>query len=172
MGIEVRWVAEAMHVSWAAGVSHFFWFGLRDEPLGPPNPASETVQGGLFFTGKTMSPKPRPKPIIKAFRFPFVAYPGKKGVRFWGRTPNGRRGKVRLQVKRKGKVALVRQGQSEPLRDLQGDRPPPLRPQPRGCRARRLQAPALARVLDAPGPRLLAQAVRLSARALRPRPNR
>jgi hypothetical protein len=99
LSIETRWVAEALHVCWTAGVSNFFWYSLRDEPLGA-NP-SETLQAGLFFTGTTIAGD-KPKPVLRAFRFPFVAYPRGKGLEFWGRTPNSRGGRVTLEAKLAG----------------------------------------------------------------------
>jgi hypothetical protein len=96
MKIETRWVAEALHNSWAAGVSNFFWYSLRDESLGS-NPA-ETVQGGLFFTGTSIAAD-QPKPALRAFRFPFVAYPRAKGLAFWGRTPSSSAGSVKLEAR-------------------------------------------------------------------------
>jgi hypothetical protein len=96
MKIETRWIAEALHVSWLAGVSNFFWYSLRDEPLGGKPPAL-TLQSGLFFLGANPS-KDRPKEALGAFRFPFVAYPGTSGLGFWGRTPTSRAGKVTLET--------------------------------------------------------------------------
>lgn len=90
MAIETRWISEALHNSWLAGVSHFIWYGLHDEPLG--NDPSESLQSGLYFlSGKA-------KPALQGFKFPFVAYPGGK-LSFWGRTPTGTAGKVELQAK-------------------------------------------------------------------------
>ena len=102
MKIETRWIAEALHVSWLAGVSNFFWYSLRDDPPNPSLPYSQTHESGLFFRGATVA-QDRPKPAMQAFRFPFVAYPGKKGLRFWGRTPTSRSGKVVIKVLEKGK---------------------------------------------------------------------
>jgi hypothetical protein len=110
MRIETRWVAEALHVAWSAGVENFFWYSLRDGP--PPNAGqkySETLESGLYFRGATLE-QDQPKPFLSAFRFPFVAYPGKK-LEFWGRTPSGGGGKVKIELKQKGgwkRVATVR----------------------------------------------------------------
>jgi hypothetical protein len=94
MAIETRWVAEALHTAWSAGVSHFFWFSLRDEAR-EGRPASEALESGLYFRGPTLA-KDQPKPFLSAFRFPFVAYPGKPFT-FWGRTPTSRSGPVKIE---------------------------------------------------------------------------
>ena len=102
MKIETRWVAEALHTAWSAGVENFFWYSLRDGP--PPSGGekySETLESGLYFRGATLD-QDQPKPYLAAFRFPFVAYPGKK-LEFWGRTPNGRGGKVKIELRQNGK---------------------------------------------------------------------
>ncbi len=101
MAIAKRWAAEALYRAWQAGVDHFFWYGLRDEPIEPGVPASSTAQSGLFFRGATVA-EDQPKPVFYAFRFPFVAYPTKKGLTYWGRTPTSTGGKVMVQVKTGG----------------------------------------------------------------------
>lgn len=101
MKIEMRWIAEALYRSWTAGVDHFFWFSLRDDPPEPSRPFSETLQSGLYYRGATLE-QDEPKPILPVFRFPFVAFPQKNGLEFWGRTPNGGPGKVSIQVWRGG----------------------------------------------------------------------
>ncbi len=101
MTILARWAAEAIYRSWDAGVSHFFWWDLRDEPtggLGYPN----TVQSGLYFRGDTLAAD-RPKlTLLRAFRFPFVALRRGNGFFFWGRTPTSRGGAVRIEIRTKG----------------------------------------------------------------------
>ncbi|MBW8060151.1 MAG: hypothetical protein FVQ78_07430 [Solirubrobacterales bacterium] len=51
-----------------------------------------------FSWGATVE-QDQPKQVLYAFRFPFVSFPHRKGLFFWGRTPNSRRGKVVIQVK-------------------------------------------------------------------------
>jgi hypothetical protein len=107
-----RWTAEALHVAWQAGVSHFFWFPLRDRPRG--GSFSQTLQGGLYFRGPTPG-QDEPKEALRAFRFPFVAYPGPRGLAVWGRTPAGGPGRVSIQVLSGGRwraVRTVRAGRS------------------------------------------------------------
>lgn len=97
MKIATRWTAEALHAAWRAGIKTFFWFSVRDEEGEPGDQSHETVESGLYFRGPTV-PQDRPKEILEAFRFPFVAYPGKKALSFWGRTPTSSGGRVVIQV--------------------------------------------------------------------------
>ncbi len=101
MWIETRWVAEALYRSWKAGVSHFFWYSLRDEPRNPGRSFSEPGQAGLYFRGATLA-QDRPKRFLYAFRFPFVAYHRRAGLFFWGRTPTSGQGRVAIQLWRHG----------------------------------------------------------------------
>ena len=94
MAIAARWTSEALFRAWRAGVSHFFWYLLRDDP---PNGFS---QGGLYFRGATLA-KDRPKKLMYAFRFPFVAFKRGHGFFFWGRTPNSNGGAVRIEIRTK-----------------------------------------------------------------------
>lgn len=100
MKIESRWIPEAMYRAWQAGVSAFFWYSLYDSPPDPSYRAS--IQSGLYYAGSTVAEN-TPKPILYAFRFPFVAYPVKKGLSYWGRTFGGRPGKVRIETFAKGR---------------------------------------------------------------------
>jgi hypothetical protein len=97
MAIETRWTAEALHRAWSAGVSNFFWFSLRDGVRDSSRAFSNTLESGLYFRGATVE-QDDPKEVLYAFRFPLVAYPLKKGLSFWGRTPSGTGGKLAIQV--------------------------------------------------------------------------
>jgi hypothetical protein len=101
MKIAMRWTAEALYRAWGAGVTHFFWYSLADEPRDSGRPFSQTIESGLYFRGATLA-EDRPKPLLKAFRFPFVAYPGRRGLLVWGRTPSGRGGSVRIEIRGRG----------------------------------------------------------------------
>jgi len=110
MKILDRWVPEALYRSWRAGVEYFFWYSLRDSEPEPNLPFSQTDQSGLYFRGPTVT-QDQPKEFASAYRFPFVAYPRKRGLYFWGRTPNSRRGRATIQVFKGGrwrKAAVVR----------------------------------------------------------------
>lgn len=97
MRILSRWTAEALYRAWSAGISHFFWYSLRDNARDPAAPFSETLESGLYFRGATPAEN-QPKPSMYAFRFPFVAYPEKTGFSFWGRTPDSKGGTVLIQI--------------------------------------------------------------------------
>jgi hypothetical protein len=92
--LHARWVAEAMYRMWQAGVSLVVWFQLRDEPP-PPN---YDFQSGLWFRGGGGLATDRPKPALAAFRFPFVAFSGRRGIDFWGRVPASAGANVELYV--------------------------------------------------------------------------
>ena len=114
MGILCRWATEALHNAWSAGVHTFFWFTVRDSPGISGSPTAETPQAGLYFRGATVA-QDKPKKVLKAFRFPFVAYPRSRGISFWGRTPTSGSGKVVVQALRKGhwrSVAVTRAGEN------------------------------------------------------------
>jgi hypothetical protein len=95
--IATRWTSEALYQAWRAGVSHFFWFSLHDDDHEPNRPFPNSLESGLYFRGPTLE-QDRPKPTLSAFRYPFVAYPKRKGLYFWGRTPDSAGGKVLIQV--------------------------------------------------------------------------
>jgi hypothetical protein len=88
MKLAARWTAEAMYVMWKVGISLVTWLDIRDNPF----PQTAT-QSGLYLRGATIV-KDKPKLILSAFRFPFVAYARKGGIFVWGRTPWGKPGRV------------------------------------------------------------------------------
>jgi hypothetical protein len=87
IGLQSRWVAEALHDAWLDGVTLFTWFTLRDDPL------PQDFQSGLYFRGATFA-RDRPKPTLIAFRFPFVASRNGNDPAVWGRTPTSGSGQV------------------------------------------------------------------------------
>ncbi len=99
MRLAARWSARAMHNAWLAGIDHFFWFSLRDSSSAPA--FNLTVQSGLYERGDTLE-QDRPKLILRAFRFPFVALRARRGIRYWGRTPESEPGRVLIQSRREG----------------------------------------------------------------------
>ena len=106
MRILTRWTAEALFGAWSAGVETFFWFCLRDFAPDENLPSYESPESGLYFRGPTVA-QDQPKEVLYAFRFPFVAYPRRDGLHFWGRTPNTRAGRVTIQVREKGRWRAV-----------------------------------------------------------------
>jgi hypothetical protein len=119
MKILTQWVAEAMHQAWAAGVAHFFWYSLRDEPLKADGPGSFTVQSGLYFRGDQLAQDPA-KEVLVTFRFPFVAFARTQGLEFWGRTPTSQAGPVVLEVFRAGRWRGLATVQANPVGIFRG----------------------------------------------------
>jgi hypothetical protein len=96
LGLHARWTSEALYRMWRAGVSLVTWYKLRDEAT-EGLPDSAIFQCGLYFRcGDTLACD-KPKPSLRAFRFPFVAFRSGRRVYFWGRTPSGQRRKVIVQ---------------------------------------------------------------------------
>lgn len=115
MSILTAWTAEALYEAWSAGVSNFFWYSLRDGRHDPGQPYSQSLESGLYFRNGPDVEQDQPKEVLYAFRFPFVAFARKDGLFFWGRTPSGGPGKVRIEVIGRGgwrKAAVVSAGKS------------------------------------------------------------
>ncbi len=105
MRIAVQWVAESLYQAWSHGVSNFMWYSLDDEEAGPGIP-HDSGQSGLYYWAPTVAAE-QPKPVMYAYRFPFVAFRREKGLEFWGRTPDSSGGRLVLQVRRGGKWRKV-----------------------------------------------------------------
>lgn len=92
MALAARWTSESLYQAWRSGVSLLTWFGLEDRRS--PSP----YQSGLYFHAHRLGDA-RPKPVLTAFRFPFVAYrhPGTVGV--WGRDATSDRERVQIQFR-------------------------------------------------------------------------
>jgi len=88
MTLHSRWVSEALYRMWRNGVSVVTWFKLRDDPIRETH-----YQSGLWTVGW------KAKRSLTAFRFPVVAFAGRRGVEVWGRTPAGVRGRVVVEIK-------------------------------------------------------------------------
>ena len=110
LGLAARWTAESLHQMWLSGISLVTWFLLQDYES--PSP----YQSGLYFHTPSLD-NAQPKPGLTAFRFPFVAYLGKKAVSIWGRDATSDNQTVTIQL-RHGKtgrwrtVALVGSNES------------------------------------------------------------
>jgi len=107
IAMETRWVSEMLYRTWSSGVSLVTWFILRDQPT------NLQWQSGLYYLGSTGISSDKPKPILRAFRFPFVAIPQvvskkKTIVQLWGRTPTGRSGSVLIERKSGSKWKKVK----------------------------------------------------------------
>jgi hypothetical protein len=93
--LHARWTSEALYRMWSNGVTHVTWFLLRDEPF--PN---QYFQSGLYMRGLSGIASDIPKPALRSFRFPFVAFKAKnKSVTYWGRSPSSARAKIVIEVK-------------------------------------------------------------------------
>ncbi|MGV1048807.1 MAG: hypothetical protein ACOYD4_09835 [Solirubrobacterales bacterium] len=97
MKIESQWIPEALHQAWRNGVSNFFWYSLVDSEPQPQRPFSETLESGLYFWSPTVAGQ-RPKPAMRAYRFPFLAIREGDGLEYWGRTPDYLGGKIVLEA--------------------------------------------------------------------------
>jgi hypothetical protein len=93
LALAARWTAESLHQMWLSGVSLVTWFLIRDLPS--PSP----YQSGLYFHTQSLEDA-QAKPGMTAFRFPFVAYLGKKHVvSVWGRTATSATEVVTLELR-------------------------------------------------------------------------
>jgi hypothetical protein len=96
VALETRWVSQALYQMWNSGVSFVNWFILRDERL-----ATSYWQSGLYYAGSHGISSDRAKPVLRAFRFPFVALPQttkvKTTVLLWGRTPTSKAGSIAIE---------------------------------------------------------------------------
>jgi hypothetical protein len=92
MGLAARWTAESLHQMWLSGVSLVTWFDLQDRK--GPSP----YQSGLFFHSSSLG-SARPKPVLTAFRFPFVAYRHGSTLSVWGRDATSSKVRVTIQLR-------------------------------------------------------------------------
>jgi hypothetical protein len=100
MAVLTRWIPEALHQMWLNGISDVIWFSLYDRP------PDEFYHSGLYFQ-PAASGVAKPKPAAVGFRFPFVAYPKKRDISFWGRTPTSKAGIVTISVRKSGRWKVV-----------------------------------------------------------------
>ena len=92
VALAARWTAESLYQSWRSGVSLLTWFGLEDQKS--PSP----YQSGLYFHGPSLE-EAQPKPVLTAFRFPFVAYLHRNTVSIWGRDATSDQERVTIQLR-------------------------------------------------------------------------
>ena len=95
-----RWVSEALYRMWRTGITLATWFQVRDDHQ-PDIPKTREITSGLYFRCQDGFACDRAKPALTAFRFPFVAFRGKRAVRVWGRTPASDRASVTVQQRRR-----------------------------------------------------------------------
>jgi hypothetical protein len=95
--LHARWVSEALYRMWSDGVSLVTWFLIRDQPF-----PQEFFQSGLYTSNG------KPKPALRAFRFPFVAFwRPNASISFWGRTPGGVKAAVVVEQRSRGRWRRV-----------------------------------------------------------------
>jgi cellulase (glycosyl hydrolase family 5) len=92
MSLATRWTAESLYQAWRSGISLFTWFTLEDQSGTGP------YKSGLFFHASSLS-KAKPKPVLTAFRFPFVAYLHRSTVSVWGRDATSDKQRVAIQLR-------------------------------------------------------------------------
>jgi hypothetical protein len=92
MALASRWTAESLYQMWRSGVSLVTWFDLQDQKR------PSAYQSGLYFHSSSLATA-RAKPVLTAFRFPFVAYLGRSSVSVWGRDATS--AKVRVTIQRR-----------------------------------------------------------------------
>lgn len=96
---DARWYEQAMYVLWRQGVRTVMSLELGD----PPNISNQSTvfESGLYYSDG------KPKPIAKAYRFPFVVHTlGAGRVEIWGRSPQA--GKLEIQRREKGSWQVIR----------------------------------------------------------------
>jgi hypothetical protein len=102
--LETRWVSQALYQAWKDGVSLFTWFLIRDQPL-----SNRVGQSGFYYRSDKGIASDRAKPTLRAFRFPFVAFPKKKNdVYLWGRTPTSAAENVLIERQSGSRWKLVK----------------------------------------------------------------
>jgi hypothetical protein len=92
LGLASRWTAESLYQAWRSGVSLLTWFVLVDQS------ASSPYVSGLYFHASSLA-QARPKPVLTAFRFPFVAYRHRSTVSIWGRDATSTKARVTIQLR-------------------------------------------------------------------------
>jgi hypothetical protein len=92
VSLAARWAGESMYQAWRSGVTLFTWFGLDDHGGSGP------YQSGLYFHASSLS-RAKPKPVLTAFRFPFVAYLHGSTVSIWGRDTTSDTQRVTIQFR-------------------------------------------------------------------------
>jgi hypothetical protein len=90
-----RWLEKSLYLLWKQGASVVVNLQIRDVAYNPRHvPSGQFTTGIYFHSGK-------PKPALRAWRFPFVTHrKSKRRVSAWGKAPQG--GKLRIQQKRHG----------------------------------------------------------------------
>jgi hypothetical protein len=95
LGLQARWIEQAMYLAWQDGASVFLNLKIRDLGTGDHDRKRGDDSGIFFANGQ-------PKPSYTAFRFPFVTERiDKRTLRAWGKAPAG--GKLVIQRRQRGR---------------------------------------------------------------------
>jgi hypothetical protein len=89
-----NWLQEALYVLWRDGADAVMNLLIKDGEFHAGDPQA-TIEAGLYFDDG------RPKPALKAWRFPFIVKEKKGKALAWGRAPAD--GKLILERKKGGK---------------------------------------------------------------------
>jgi hypothetical protein len=106
-----RWIAEALYRMWSSGVSLLTWFKVHDDPMN-----ADQFQSGLYYVDG------KPKPALRAYRFPFVALRERGHVVVWGRTPPRESNRVLIQWNSGGTTRHLSSGAWKNVTELTPDR--------------------------------------------------
>jgi hypothetical protein len=94
--LHARWTSEALFRMWQSNVRLVAWFQLRDGRF-----PQDVLQSGLYMRGKRGISSDKPKPALRAFRLPFVAFREKdRSISYWGRTPTSTKQAILVEQKR------------------------------------------------------------------------
>lgn len=90
---QAKAMTKSLHILWKQGADAVIFLQLRDSSFDPKTPSLIGFQTGIYFRNE------RPKPSLRAVRFPFVAErQSARKVRVWGKAP--RPGRVVIQRQR------------------------------------------------------------------------
>jgi len=97
--LAAQWTARTLRLLWGEGVALVCWNTIVDQP--PVPSYLMTSQSGVYYLDG------RPKPTLRAFRFPFVASRlGPARVELWGRAPQA--GRLVLERRRGARWSTAR----------------------------------------------------------------
>jgi hypothetical protein len=98
LATHARFLAQTLLELWSQGVGAVFWFQVADQAPQPSYAA--TNQSGVYFRDG------RPKPALRAFRFPLAARAEGSVLAVWGRAPVA--GDVRIERRTTAGWTMVR----------------------------------------------------------------
>ena len=170
MDILTHWTSEALYTAWSAGVSHFFWYSLRDGRTNPAWP-TETRSSRASTSAATTSSRTSRRKCSTPSASPSSPSPGAKASSSGGGRPKAPPGKVAIQIFEGKQMAQRRHHPRQQGRDVHRHRADRLREGQEGLwRGRCTGARTRLSFSMKPDPGLPPPALRLSARPAAPRP--